>query len=67
MAERLGRLRGARSFAEEHGMLPATRPKPARERKPRPWIDSAHDHYSGSHGGSSHERSVSHDRGGWSR
>ena len=65
--ERLGRLRDARKFAVGHGMLPARRPRPASNHEPRHDTDSWHDHYSGLHGGSSHQHSVSHDRGGWSR
>ncbi len=65
--ERLGRLRDARKFAVGHGMLPARRPRPASNHEPRYDTDSWHDHYSGLHGGSSHQHSVSHDRGGWSR
>ncbi len=68
IAERIARLGDARKFAVGHRMLPARRPRPVSNHEPRHETGSWHDHYSGSHGDSpSHQHSVSHDRGGWSR
>lgn len=68
IADKLGRFRDDRKFAVGHGMLPARRPRPVSNHEPRHDSGSWHDHHSGSHGDSpSHQHSVSHDRGGWSR